>query len=776
MKINQDVAAFSFIVGSFFLLISPKLLDGNIFWIILIFIILGSLGALLFRIWCCWIPCLFILIGVLSSSYNARVIVHKALPWVDKYIVVFGFVDEVNAHLDPIPSTKNQNVSFSKRIHFQITRIGNILLNQPVPIEVTWPEKIKSTILAGQCWRLSLITRAIHSRLNEGSFDLQRFAASKGYFLRGTVKSAQLINDTPTFRQKIVSTIAAKLQDYSESGMMIALLFGERQNINREKKEILLYSGIAHLMAISGLHVLLVATFIFRVFRLVQWCLPISTLSVSFPLILSLLASLGYVVLAGMNPPALRAIAGLTGYVFLKLQKVEIGKLSLFLRLVALLIACDPLFVISDSFWLSCTAALSLLFLYHWVPVPSFQRCRFLFPIMGLLHLQIGIACLLLPIQIVLFNGISIGGLWTNLFAVPIMTFVIMPLLMCSLLCFFFHFDFFAHSLCMFADIFLGFITWFAESAMPFWCTTSYEYCGIAFFAWLLIIILRIRFWQHFIITSLLILFLMCGPFILKERPSWRVDMLDVGHGLAVVIRQGKDAIIYDSGQKYFSSSEAEKQIIPFLQWHNLKPHCLILSHQHSDHCGGLDALKKNYPNLRLMSSSSQLPNDFPCVKGKKWHWKQLQFEVLWPTELTDYAVNRHSCVIRVSDGKFSVLLTGDLEKKQERILLKEKRIIESTVLQMPHHGSATSSSQAFIKQIKPELTINSTARYNPWRLPSYKILNRYKEANIPVLSTHEYGQITVYFFHDHWHYETFRQHIKPRWYHDWFGALKKYG
>lgn len=351
-----------------------------------------------------------------------------------------------------------------------------------------------------------------------------------------------------------------------------------------------------------------------------------------------------------------------------------------------------------------------------------------------------------------------------------------MPLLLLSLFFFCCRLSTLAHYCCFIADYSLSFILKIAESAIPFWLFTSFEYCAVSFSAWFGIIIFRLRLWRTFTITVLLLFLLMVGPFFLKNKLVWRADMLDIGHGLAVVIRQGTDAIIYDSGQNYLYSSEAEKQIIPFLRWHNLQPALLILSHQHSDHAGGYSILKKTYPNLKLMTSTSSMPNDFSCIKGRKWRWKALHFEVLWPERLATYAVNEHSCVIRISDGRHSLLLTGDLEKKQGKILLRNKSIIESTVLQMPHHGSNTSSTLAFIKQVNPLLTINSTARYNPWRLPSYNVMQRYKKANIPVRSTHKEGQITVYFYPRYWHYETYREQIKPRWYHDWFGALNKSG
>lgn len=368
MKINQDVAAFNFILGSLFLLISPNLLSNSVFWILStlsVFIFLLCLFDLIRRY---WLPYLFIVIGMVWSSHYATSQLNTALPWVDKYITAEGYVEQLN--MNQTNCIKKQSLFSFQKVRFQITHINTIPLKKSLAIELSWNDR-SHAILAGQRWRLTLMTQAIHSRLNDGSFDLQRFAASKHSFLRGKVKSAQLLNNTPTIRQKIVSKIARKLQYYSEAGMMIALLFGERIAMSYTQKNVLLYAGIAHLMAISGLYVLLVATLTLRFFNFIQVGLPVSKRNPSFSYILSVLMSLCYVFLAGMNPPALRAFIGFLGYVFLKLQKVDIGKFSLFLRLIALLIVYDPLLVLSDSFLLSCFAVLSLLFLYHWIPCPA---------------------------------------------------------------------------------------------------------------------------------------------------------------------------------------------------------------------------------------------------------------------------------------------------------------------------------------------------------------------------------------------------------------------
>lgn len=772
MKVNHDIAAVFFICGNLSLLILPQLITGILFYSLLILLFLFLIMTCYFIKQSCWLcGVFFMLIGVLWSSEHAHRLQQQAIPFVDKKISVIAKAETLNIDSNSVIAPKpSYNL-----IRFSISQVDGIPLSKPLPIELTWKWSDKS-VYAGQCWCLCLVTRAIHSRLNEGGFNAQRFSTSKGMLLRGVVKDAVLLEDKYNFRQLIVSNLVNKISQLSHADMILALLFGERQAIPKNKKNDLLYSGIAHLMAISGLHVILVAGLIMRFTQLLQYFLPTNFISPTPPKLLGFIVALIYVWLSGMNPPALRAITIFGAYLLLRIQGTEIGKGQLCIRLMALLILYNPLIVLSDSFWLSCLAALSLLFLYYWLPLPESIKNKWWLPFIQLLHLQIGIMLLLLPIQIILFNGISLGGILTNIIAVPLMSLFVMPLLMIGLFLFIFHLDMLAQTCYFLSNGLLDIVTWSAKYTATSWFITSNQYCYVAFIGWLIIIIFRTGLWRNFFCTVFLLFILIIAPFILKERYICRVDMLDVGHGLAIVIRQDNEAIIYDTGQNYGTSSEAEKQIIPFLDWHRLKPKLIILSHQHSDHSGGIADLKRKYPNIQLMSSSSALPNNFQCRQGTKWHWKKLEFEVIWPPTLVQYADNDDSCVIRVTDGKFSLLLTGDLERKQELKLIAKKFNIQSTIMQVPHHGSNTSSSDLFLKSIKPQLAINSASRYNPWHLPAKKVLSRYSELKIPVLATREQGQIRFYFHENYWQFAPFRQKIKPRWYHDWFGALKKYG
>jgi len=145
---------------------------------------------------------------------------------------------------------------------------------------------------------------------------------------------------------------------------------------------------------------------------------------------------------------------------------------------------------------------------------------------------------------------------------------------------------------------------------------------------------------------------------------------------------------------------------------------------------------------------------------------------VLWPPRQPVRAGNNDSCVIRVTDGKFSVLLTGDIEKKTEsQLVMQYGERLRSTVLQVPHHGSNTSSTGPFLRITRPDIAIASASRFNVWHLPAKKVKQFYKKNHIPWYDTSHSGQLSVYFFSDFWLIKGLRSELMPRWYHQWFGV-----
>ncbi len=287
------------------------------------------------------------------------------------------------------------------------------------------------------------------------------------------------------------------------------------------------------------------------------------------------------------------------------------------------------------------------------------------------------------------------------------------------------------------------------------------------------LLVIKMSWWRHHVIILITIATFLYCELSFSKRYDWRITMLDIGHGLAIIIEKEGEAVIYDTGIRWKSGgSIAKNVIIPYLTHHRLQPVAMIISHDHLDHTGGIGDLLRAYPKLTIRSSFDN-PQHLPCLQGGVWQWKDLTFNALWPLTLSRSPKNNDSCVISLTDGNSVILLTGDLEKEGEAQLLRRKKAyLKADILQVPHHGSQTSSTLAFIQAISPKYALVSAARYSPWRLPSDKVHNRYKKEAIDWLTTSINGQISIEFKHGKIDVVTYRRDILPRWYHQWFGVL----
>lgn len=752
-KLSLDFAALAVILGILPLLFLSGLPSSAIRYGVAFFFI-----SLLFVRTKLTVFIAIMLAALLWGTINAEMEIERINRYSEKNIEITGEVKS--------PDIGNEKAG---RILFKVEKAGEkvIPFYHPFIISLNWTEP-DMRIVAGQRWKLRVSVRPVHGLMNEGGFNSQRWAMANHLTLSGYVRDSRLLDGKLSLRQRFVDKANLTVSQLDYADILMALAFGERGLVSPQRQQLLLKTGIAHLMAISGLHISLAAMLGFLLARAIQWFFPNRYISLAFPYIFSWLLAFIYMWLSGINPPAMRAMLALTLWLGSRRYCLFCSPWQIWLYIVALLFIYDPLMVLSDSVWLSCSAVAGLIFWFQWFPLKTaFYKKRWF--LIRWIHLQSAMTLLLVPLQIAIFQGLSFSSLLSNLIAVPIVSFITVPAILLALL---FNDVFFLSYYCwLLADFSLSLFFPIMEKLKAAWLTIEPKFLLFSVMGWLSVIIWRLKLWQTSGIACFSIVMVLFTVSRHRTEYRWRLDMLDVGHGLAVVIHNGRQAVLYDTGNVWDSGSIAERAIVPFLNHHGLSLEGIILSHDDSDHAGGLSWLRQKYPDVWLRTPSSE--QGLPCIQGQMWQWRRLRFEVLWPSQQVKRAGNADSCVIKISDDKHSVLLTGDLEKQQELALVRYyQEKLKADILQTPHHGSNSSSTGPFLRQVNPLITLTSISRFNPWRLPSEKVRQRYLASGISWYSTSRAGQISLLFFKDNWQIHQFRQDLSYRWYNQWFGDI----
>ena len=230
----------------------------------------------------------------------------------------------------------------------------------------------------------------------------------------------------------------------------------------------------------------------------------------------------------------------------------------------------------------------------------------------------------------------------------------------------------------------------------------------------------------------------------------------DIGQGNALIVRTATHSMVYDTGPKFSRESDAGNRVlVPLLRAMGEKIDLLMLSHRDSDHIGGAPAVLAMQPQARLVSSiedSHELQavrRSERCLAGQSWAWDGVNFEVLHPLP-ADYdsatKSNAMSCVLRISNGVQTALLAGDLEAAQELRLVGNPDMLlklRADFLLIPHHGSKTSSTGAFLDAVQPRLALAQAGYRNRFNHPVDSVLERYRERSIQVITSPACGAAT---------------------------------
>lgn len=606
----------------------------------------------------------------------------------------------------------------------------------------------------GDDFEFSVTVKPVFGRLNQVGFDLESFYLSQGWVARATVQRASSfrIVSNASWRSELYQQVREWMEHSQAKGLVLALTFGERDLISDQQWLSLRDSGLIHLVAISGLHIgmafgigYLLGLPLMRIHRHLLWS----------PMLLGACLALGYAWLAGFTIPTQRALIMCWLNVALTLSRVTITAPQRLLLTLAVVLLLAPFSSLSRSFWLSFLAV--GIVLYHVCDAAS-QRPWW----KKLLYSQFSLTLLMLPVSAFFFAGFSLSSALYNLVFIPWFTLVIVPGLFIALLLS----QILPDSVWIWDWVGISFIPldYALDWVGPSWVSVSQTSS--------LLLLTGLVLWAIREVISRRLLLAIGALFAthwfsIPHKDGWRVEVLDVGHGLAVMIERHGHYLLYDTARSWPGGSFARSLIEPLLvYWQARKLDGVIISHTDNDHAGGLaDVIERLQPGWII--ASQQHPDWLACTKGQRWHWQGLELTALWPPAQVSRADNLHSCVIRIEDKTFghSLLLSGDVTAVGEWLLSREPSVVKSDVMIVPHHGSQTSSSSGLIERVQPKIAIASLAKGNQWNLPHPRVVARYQAAGAQWIDTGASGQVSLIYRAQTRHLSTMRQSTASTWY-----------
>jgi len=618
-------------------------------------------------------------------------------------------------------------------------------------LKLSWYGR-RESLTAGQHWQLMVRLKPPHGFMNPGGFDYERWLYQNRIHASGYVRkhasnkqiSAPEKYSIDRMRQSILTHISASTGDFP--GLIAALAVGHKGNIPAEQWQVLTRTGTSHLMAISGLHIGLIAAWVFWLVRRTVPAFVLKKQPGAQPAALvSLIAAGFYALLAGFAIPTQRAmvmLAVVLGALLFRRQLRPLNSLSW--ALIAVLVL-DPVAVLAPGFWFSFMAVAVIAYCFS-------GRLLRLSGLMQWGRLQWVIALALFPISLFLFQQTSLVAPLANLLFVPWATVVIVPLILLASLSLLFSIDL-AQWLYQLAEAAFNLIwpmlQWLSELGMASWQQAQAPLGHILLASLGVILLLAPKGLSHRWLGLIMLLPCLLYRTELPEKGDVWVDTLDVGQGLAIVVQTRQHTLIYDTGPKFSATFDTgDRVIVPYLKQKGInRVDKLIISHGDNDHIGGAASLLEQVKVTQVSGQGIERlshNNKTNCARGQKWRWDQVDFEILHPDSKYKKRNNR-GCVLRISNAKASVLIAADIERKIERKMVKfypDK--LKSDALLVPHHGSNTSSSMAFIKAVKPDYAIISAGYKNRFKHPRAKVLNRYKSLGIKISNTAELGTILL--------------------------------
>ena len=681
---------------------------------------------------------LLFILGVLIAWIHQYQIVPKGIP--DAPVIPHALLQGT------IASIPVQNIN-KTQFSFALEKING----HPAQglLQLAWYNKVPP-LYAGQRWELSAKIKKPRNFLNPGSYDYVNSLRKRHIVWTGYIRpeNSKLLTPPPSsftwlqLRERLGNALTRLAPDKQKAGIIEALTLNLTTHISQENWNLFRRTGTIHLFGISGEHIALISGLVTLILRWLwsrssRCCLWIPAISVAS--IGGLTTALFYAFLAGFEPPVQRALIGCFFYTLYCLGKQRFTQWQVWRYALFGVLCLEPHAVFMQGFYFSFLAVACLL-LTH-------QRWR-LKGYKGNLALQLSCLIGLMPLTLYWFSYGSINGFFANLFAIPLVGLLIVPLALVTLCVSSFTWSWMLMKPLswLIALLFKGLI-WTEHLAVLniTWSINWIPFVLSLMGALLMWVLLPVKPFKYLAILWLLIpLF---PPRTLIHSGEALIHVLDVGQGLAVSIQTQNHVLLYDTGDQFFQGSDLGAMVIlPFYQAIGVKKvDKIVISHPDKDHRGGLKSVESGIKVEELLVNDPRYyDHGLNCHDYPEWEWDGISFRFL-PIRESFQDKNNNSCILQVGNAIGRVLLTGDIEKTGEDYLVRTYgNQLASEVLIVPHHGSKTSSSYRFLLEVAPRYAIASLGFDNRFHFPHAKTLASMNSLGIAFFKTDECGMVEI--------------------------------
>ena len=613
----------------------------------------------------------------------------------------------------------------------------------PQRLRLSWHDA--PALAAGETWRLAVRFKRPRGLVNPQVFDYEAWLTARRIGATGAVKSGERLvaaAGPAAWRDRLRNRLLG-VDAWGRQGALAALVLGDPSGLRDEDWHVLQATGTVHLLVISGQHVMLLGGLLYGLvlllFRRGWWPRRWPWLPCACGL--ALVGALGYGLLAGFEVPVQRACAMLAVILLWRLRFRHLGVWLPLLCALALVLLAEPLASLLPGFWLSFGAVALLAWCFS-------GRLRAPHGGLSLLRAQWAMTLGLLPLLLALGLPVSLSGPLANLLAVPWVGGLVVPMALLGTLLL--PVPGVGEGLLWLAggqlELLFRILAVVAGWAPPQALPAPPDWAVLLGGAGVLLALLP---WGVPLRLPglLMLLALLCPAQSQVATGEAEVHVLDVGQGLAVLVRTREHALLYDAGPASPGFDSGAKVVLPRLQALGVRRlDTLLLSHADRDHAGGAAALLAGLEVGRLVSGEVQglelSRGAETCRDGEQWQWDGVAFRTrTWAGAGNP---NDASCLLQVEARGERLLLAGDIGAAGERHLLERGADLHAEWLVAPHHGSRGSSSAAFIAAVKPQAVLFSRGWNNAFGHPHPQVVARYRSAGARILDTATDGALML--------------------------------